>query len=280
MNIIKELGKKILGQGIVLKIRSGPMKGKKYRLNKYSSLSPFFGEWEKDSQRVFESFVNPGDVVFDLGANTGIHTMYFASLIGPSGKVYAFEPMPFNLAEIELVKRLNNLANIEIVANAVSNQAGMLDFAIGAHPKQGSLEMGIGTYKTVKVPVIVLDEAIEAGMQPPDFVKVDIEGAEGAALEGLERTALKHFPTMYIELHNPEQDLRVGAFLQRTGYKAYRVHNKDSVAISKQVNFLQEIPRFDVGFPAPDGIYGLLVAVHPNRQSKWHATVEKLTATI
>ena len=49
--------------------------GKKNRLNKYLSLSPFFFELEMDSQRVFEEFVKQGDVVFDLGANTGIHSM-------------------------------------------------------------------------------------------------------------------------------------------------------------------------------------------------------------
>ena len=279
MNVIKELGKRVLGDGIVLTIRKGHLKGKKYRLNKYSALAPLFGGWEKDSQRIFEAFVRKGDVVYDLGANTGIHSMHFSQLVGAHGLVYAFEPMPFNVAEIELVIKLNQIENIEIVPKAVSNTSGNCDFALGNHTKAGSLEVGLESTQVVKVAVVTLDDLVAHGMRVPDFLKIDIEGAEGAALEGMDRTASLHHPSMYIELHNPEQDVRVGRFLQRHGYDAYRLRTDQAVQLSGQVNFLKKIPRLDVGYPEPDGIYSLLVAVHPQRRSHWQEAIQILSTT-
>jgi len=280
MNIFKEIGKKILGKGIVMTIRKGPLKGKKYRLNKYSSLSPLFGAWEKDSQRVFEAFVRKDDVVYDLGANTGIHSLHFSQLVGAQGHIYAFEPMPYNLQELELIIKLNGVENIEVVPKAVSNSSGTFDFAVGNHTKAGSLEVGLDTTRVVKVPVVTLDELIAAGMRAPDFLKVDIEGAEGAALEGMDQTTSLHYPTMYIELHNPEQDVRVGKFLKRHGYDAYRLRTDQAVQLTGQVNFLKKIPRLDVGYPEPDGIFSLFVAVHPERESQWQKSIQTLISTI
>ena len=256
------------------------MKGKKYRLNKYSALAPLFGAWEKDSQRIFEAFVRNGDVVYDLGANTGIHSLHFSQLVGANGLVYAFEPMPYNLAEIALVIKLNQIKNIEIVPKAVSDRAGSFDFAVGNHTKAGSLEVGLDSTQVVKVPVVTLDDLVALGMRAPDFLKIDIEGAEGAALEGMDRTAAEHHPSMYIELHNPEQDVRVGKFLKRHAYDVYRVRSELAVQLSGQVNFLKKVPRLDVGFPEPDGIYSLLVAVHQKRQSHWQDAMQILSTTI
>jgi FkbM family methyltransferase len=275
--MIKELGKKILGNGIVLTIRHGHLKGKKYRLNKYSALAPLFGGWEKDSQRVFEAFVGKNDVVYDLGANTGIHSLHFSKLVGPGGLVYAVEPMPYNLVEIALVIKLNQITNIEVVPKAVSNESGSSRFAVGHHTKAGSLEMGLDNSQVVQVPVATIDELVDAGLRPPDFLKIDIEGAEGAALEGMDRTAAKHHPTMYIELHNPEQDIRVGKFLAKHGYAAYRLRTEQAVQLTGQVNFLKKVPRLDVGFPQPEGLYSLFVAVHEQRRSQWQTALQTLS---
>lgn len=280
MNLIKELGKKVLGSGVVVTIRRGHLRGKRYRLNKYTSLTPLFGAWEKDSQRVFEAFVSSGNVVYDLGANTGIHSLHLSQLVGANGLVYAFEPMPPNVEEIELVVQLNKIENIEIVAKAVSDQSGMFAFAPSHHPKTGSLEFNASSgMTTINVPVVTIDELVASGLRKPDFLKIDIEGGEGAALEGMERTAKEHYPTMYIELHNPTQDLRVGGFLARHGYEAYRLRSEQAIQLCGQVNFLQRIRRLDLGYPEPEGIYSQLVAVHPQRREQWQAQVARLSAS-
>src|SRR5687767_6759239 len=49
---------------------------------------------ERDEQRVMAGLVRPGDVVFDIGTNIGLHTALLSRLTGPTGRVYAFEPNP------------------------------------------------------------------------------------------------------------------------------------------------------------------------------------------
>jgi FkbM family methyltransferase len=63
-----------------------------------------------------------GQVVYDVGANTGIHSLLFSRLVGPGGSVYAFEPLSENILEIESIKRLNAASNIVVVAEAIGDR--------------------------------------------------------------------------------------------------------------------------------------------------------------
>lgn len=278
MSMIKEWGKTLLGQGVVLKIRRGPLRGMRYRLNRYSSLSPLWGGWERDTQAIFEAMIQPGDCVYDLGANSGIHSMHCSRLVGAQGRVYAFEPMRFNLDEIELVKRLNRLDNLEVRAEAVGERAGRARFALGLHTKGGSLNPNHSATEFVEVEVVAIDELIRKGARAPDFVKIDIEGGEGMALLGMQEALSREHPSMYIELHSPEQDRQVGRILLEQGYSAYRVRSPQAQVLSGQQRFLAPIERLDEGFPHPQGVYGMLLAVHPARQSRWQAGLTRLLA--
>ena len=279
MRLVKEIIKKLLGNGVMVTIRRGVLAGKKYRLNRYSGVSPLFADWEKESRRVFAAFVRPGDVVYDLGANVGIHSLNFSLLAGAQGTVYAFEPAPFNIAELEVIKRVNGAQNMTIVPLAVSNQTGKLTFALGDHPKGGSLEMGLDRTATTTVDVTTIDLLIREGMKIPDFLKVDIEGAEGAALEGMDDCVAQAHPTMYVELHNVEQDLRVGAFLAKHGYEVYRVKTSQAINIDQQTEFLKRVKRLDLGHPNREGMFGCVVAVHPTREALWRDAVQSLCAS-
>jgi FkbM family methyltransferase len=280
MRWFKELGKTILGSGVVVPILRGPLAGMRYRMNRYSGFAAAFGGWERDSQRIFQAFVQPGSVIYDLGANTGIHSMHFSKLVRNSGTVYAFEPMPCNLSELEIIKAKNAIANLHIVAKAVSNKAGQADFSVANHAKQGSLVEGGGKVETITVDITTLDLMVQNGVKLPDFIKIDIEGAEGVALEGAIESVRQSCPTMYIELHNPDQDILVGRFLAQTGYEVFRVRTPDAVKLSQQVNFLQRIDRLDLGYPHPEGVYGALVAVHPTRQSQWQQAINELSSIV
>ncbi len=276
MSIIKNIGKQLLGKGFKAPILSGYLKGHYYRLNKYTALSPMFGNWERDSQLLFIALIKKGDTVYDLGANTGIHSLLFSKLAGSKGTIYACEPMHYNIEEIELVKRYNNLTNISILPEAISNSVGAMEFALGEHTKGGSLELGLENLKKIKVPVNTIDNLVKNGFKLPDFIKIDIEGAEGAALEGMEESVHTNHPSMYIELHTPEQDLKVGAFLAKHGYEVYRLKTDDATKINNQTAQLQKIRDLSISFPHPDGIWGCVLALHPSRKSSWEEAVAKL----
>lgn len=247
--------------GTAALIRRGYLKGYKFQVSENSGWSPILGRWEPECQKVFSAVIAKGATVFDLGANNGIHSLLFSKLVGENGKVVAFEPLEDNVKEIEKNCSLNNISNIQIVRAAVGKENGMLTFHLGLHSKQGSL-LGIGreSGKELKVKVVTLDSFISEHKLKPDFLKIDIEGAESDALMGFSGTISSIQPMLFIELHNPEQDKKVGAFLKEHSYLAFRLNErvKDT---NLRIPYLEQIKEFNQVYPHPDGIWGTILAV-------------------
>ncbi|RYE58778.1 MAG: FkbM family methyltransferase [Sphingobacteriales bacterium] len=230
-----------------------------------SGWSPIVGRWEPEAQALFSAVVRAGNTVYDLGANNGIHSLLFSKLTGTKGKVFSFEPLQKNCEEIKTNYSLNSITNITIVQNAVGEKTGTMQFHLGLHDKQGSL-VGIGreSGESLTVNIITLDEFIAKGNPQPDFLKIDIEGAESMALAGFSKSIDNIRPLMFIELHTPEQDALVGKFLADHGYTAWRLEegaNDPSIGVPG----LKKIQDLTKPYPAPDGIWGTILAVHPEK---------------
>ncbi|MBE7170988.1 MAG: FkbM family methyltransferase [Williamsia sp.] len=247
--------------GTVAKIYKGHLKGYKFLVSENSGWSPILGRWEPEAHRLFAKLIKPGQTVFDLGANNGVHSLLFSKLTGSQGKVFAFEPLPQNIAEIEKNSSLNGISNIKIVPAAVSDKDGSTTFYLGRYDKQGSL-VGIGsqTGREVNVKVVTLKTFIEQEKVKPDFLKIDIEGAESSALAGLGSLIAEIKPTFFIELHTPEQDEKVGKILQQYNYKAYRLTEKP-VENDLSIPFLERIQDLSKTHPHPEGIWGTILAL-------------------
>jgi len=246
-------------------IRRGPLKGYKFIVSENSGWSPIIGRWEPEAQRLFTKIIKPGNIVYDLGANNGIHSLLFSKLTGKSGRVFCFEPLESNCREIEENAKLNGADNIQIVQAAVSDHPGETVFHLGLHDKQGSL-VGIGRESgtDIKVNLITLDDFISKGNPSPDFLKIDIEGAESMALQGFSGLVQTILPIFFIELHTPDQDRAVGAFFLKNGYKLFRVNN---AAKNDELNVdgLEPIKDLTKPYPHPDGIWGTILAIHPSK---------------
>jgi FkbM family methyltransferase len=249
--------------GTVAKIIRGHIKGYKFIISENSGWSPILGRWEPESHEIFSKMIKPGDTVFDLGANNGIHSILFSKLVGSKGKVFAFEPLPDNITEIEKNISLNGITNINIVPNAVSDQDGETTFYLGHVNKQGSL-IGIGsqTGKEVKVKLTTLKKFIEDNKVKPDFLKIDIEGAESNALYGFGDLIREIRPVFFIELHTPEQDKKVGEILQKYNYKVYRLTDVPAQN-DLGIPMLERVKNLNLISPDPDGIWGTVLAL-PN----------------
>lgn len=238
--------------GSIQKIRRGYLKGFKIRLSENSLWSPLLGRWEPAMQKIMINVIKPGEIVYDLGANNGLHGLLMAGLVLPNGMVYNFEPFEENIAEIVENYRMNNIKNYLNIPAAVCDKDGTETFALGNHHKQGAIVHGkLKDSSTITVPVITLDSFIEKGNPGPAFIKMDIEGAEGAALHGFSENIRLYHPLMIIELHNPEQDKIVGQFLEEYEYTAYRFDTFASLSFTL-VKDLKKV------YPDPDGIWGSL----------------------
>ena len=219
-------------------------------------------------QKIMVNVVKQGDVVYDLGANNGLHGLLMSGLVGPTGKVCNFEPFEGNAKEIVENYAFNNITNYENIIAAVSDKNGKEIFYLGDHHKQGAIMPGAEMdINTIEVATLTLDSFIESGNPPPAFIKMDIEGAEGRALKGFSKYIDRYLPLMIIELHTPEQDREVGLFLQAHGYSAYRFDT------FKKLHFTP-ITDFSKVHPAPEGIWGSLFCLPPGKKLD-HFTFEK-----
>ena len=198
--------------GAVLRVLSGPLRGRRW-IAGAATHGCWLGTYERLTQRVFVEHVRPGAVVYDVGANAGFFTLLASKLAGPSGAVYAFEPMERNLGFIREHVRLNGVTNVHVLPVAVSDRDGVVRFAAAANPAMGGLSAGGG----IEVQSTTLD-AVARTIPPPSFVKMDIEGAEHAALSGAAEVLRAARPVILLSEHGWEQHERCGALLESLGY--------------------------------------------------------------
>src|SRR5207237_678248 len=121
------------------------------------------------------------------GANIGYYTLVFAELVGDSGRVFAFEPEPANFALLSENTGLNGRANVTLVNAAVADAGGRLPlYLAGENKGDHRLFDSPGESRdSVAVEVVQLDEYLADHPREIDFVKIDIQGSEGGALEGM-----------------------------------------------------------------------------------------------
>jgi FkbM family methyltransferase len=146
------------------------------------------GDYEPGVTRLFDRLIESGMVVVDVGAHIGYYTLLAAKKVGPTGKVYAFEPAPSNYALLVKNIALNGYQNIVPVPKAVSNTQGTITFFLHPDSVTHSLHREtLGRGKTaITVETTTLDHFFEEqGWPAVHLVKMDIEGAELAALEGM-----------------------------------------------------------------------------------------------
>jgi FkbM family methyltransferase len=222
-----------------------------YQLTKVPSLYLFverFREWVNWDKRVYLSFVRPGDIALDVGANVGAHTVFLSHLVGKRGRVLAFEPLPANIDALkDTVRRRARHTNIAILPVAVGNSGlneGSVTLKIpGDDLTQASLALqttgswqGKPPVREVEVALTSLDTSKDVqSLRHIDLVKIDVEGAELDVLRGGSRTLSRHLPLIYCEAYDRWQasfgygpaDLL--EFARSLGYPAARVVSEGRV---------------------------------------------------
>ncbi|MBA3806660.1 MAG: FkbM family methyltransferase [Acidobacteria bacterium] len=153
--------------------------------------------------------IKPGALCFDIGANVGVYVLQFAHWSGATGRVVAFEPNPGALKSLHRHIELNGLGErVRVVPAAVGASAGKATlFASGT---AGMSRLGApnkliaAQTKELSVTVVTLDEFCEAEGLEPDWLFLDIEGFEFAALEGARRLIERRGDALHIvvEMHS------------------------------------------------------------------------------
>ncbi|MFC2060355.1 FkbM family methyltransferase [Chloroflexota bacterium] len=165
--------------------------------------------WDELTTAAFKSSVKEGDVVLDLGANLGYYSLLAARLVGGKGRVYSFEPEPRNFRLLLKNIELNGYDNITPLQKAVSDKTEMLKLFIssedsGAHTIRESVDSR--DYKeSIDMEVVKLDEFFAGNTKPINVIKMDVEGSEPKAFQGMEKiieenSDLKIFVEFYPDL--------------------------------------------------------------------------------
>jgi len=146
------------------------------------------GRWEPGVTRLIETVLEPGMTVVDVGAHIGYFSLLAARQVGPTGRVYAFEPAPENYGLLVRNIALNGYQHIVPVRKAVSDHEGVDTFFL--HPDSVAHSLQAQTFgrvqATMEVDTTTLDRFFAAqGWLPVHLVKLDAEGAEPAVLDGM-----------------------------------------------------------------------------------------------
>jgi FkbM family methyltransferase len=163
--------------------------------------------WNPEEYTAFRAAVRTGDVVLEAGANVGAYTMLFAQWAGAAGRVFAFEPDPTAYAGLQQHIALNAVGDrVTPVAAAVADgRAASLRFALGESSGVSRLVQPDEALamKTSEVRAVSIDQfCAERGLEPR-VIKIDVEGAELAALRGARSTVLAAGPGLhlFVEMH-------------------------------------------------------------------------------
>jgi FkbM family methyltransferase len=196
-------------------VLQGKLRGRRWIVGS-ATHGCWLGSYEYAKRRLFERTVTPGAVVFDVGANVGFYTLLASLLVGTRGSVYAFEPVPRNLAYLRRHLDLNHVANVVLIEAAVSNRTGWASFQEGANSSTGCL----ADEGDLRVQLVTLDDLVERGEIPaPAYIKMDIEGGELDALLGARQILESRHPTIFLATHSAELHQACCSLLMSFGYQ-------------------------------------------------------------
>lgn len=246
--IYKKVGKMLYGTGIgrfypvravkkliISKLKFAEVDGHKMFLDPNDSLCLSINEvHEPLTTQLVKKEIKKGYVVLDIGANIGYYTLIFAKRVGESGKVFAFEPDPDNFALLKKNIEVNGYRNVILVECAVSNKTGKVKLYLSEDSARDRIYDSHDNRKSIEIESIRLDDYFANYNGRIDFVKMDIEGAEGGAMQGMPLLLEKNKNLKIITEFWPIGLKRFGitpdeylSLLLNQGFKLYNVNEEE-----------------------------------------------------
>ena len=166
-----------------------------------------YGLYEPESLLAMERRLSPGALAVDIGANCGLFTLVAARAVAANGRILALEPSPREFARLSANVALNGFDHVRCLCVAAAETPGIAMLNIAEPPFSGHNTFAprfafsaVALAEAREVPAATLDELLK-GESRCDFIKLDVEGAEFAALRGAEATIARHRPTLLVEIN-------------------------------------------------------------------------------
>jgi FkbM family methyltransferase len=150
--------------------------------------------WAQSETRLFRELLKPGMVVVDVGANIGYFSLLASTLVGPNGRVHAFEPDPVNCGLLRKNVRMNHTSNIKVVQAALSSNDEPIHLFLNSDNKGDHRiwEQSGESRTKITVTATTLDQYLKETATVPNFIKIDVQGAEGYVIEGMADTIVQN----------------------------------------------------------------------------------------
>ncbi len=159
--------------------------------------------FEQQLSNTYSRFLEPGNVVFDVGAHTGYHAIRVLEQIGETGEVYCFEPLPEIFEQLNT--NLSRFKNARLFNGVLSDTIGKLSFerAIGLPGESGLRKRQRYDLPDIRTETLIVQSTtlddMTTGIKRLDYIKIDTEGAELTILAGGKRTLLELRPVVSVE---------------------------------------------------------------------------------
>lgn len=196
-----------------------------------------FGYFEWKNTAIALALASEGDTIVEIGANIGTETIGFSDIVGDTGAVYAFEPVPMNIKTLEDNLQLNGKQNVVVLPFAVSDREGKVQFVV---PRgQSGLESGLGhiSYSRQEdgsekndVYSVTLDSLITR-IGKSQVIFIDAEGEEPRILCGAEKYIRGFQPTIVLEAN--QVNLQRAGFAIRDIYSLIKKFNYEAYKITR-----------------------------------------------
>jgi FkbM family methyltransferase len=196
----------------------------------HSALSVALGLVEPEVQQALTRLLAEGDVMYDIGASAGFFSLLGARLVGPTGRVYAFEPVPEVADALRHNAEINRLDQVAVKQIALSSHSGQAVLVLVPTNSWRLEEFGAPEHRrrSLSVQLATVDELVAAGeLEPPSLVKIDVDGAELEVIRGMEATLRRHRPVVVCELHDTNREFV--ALMRSNGYTVQPLEGDEAV---------------------------------------------------
>lgn len=205
-----------------------------------------YGEWCAEELIILDKILRPGDVVIDVGANIGSHTVFFGRKVEPSGVVYAIEPQRLTFEFLCANLAINGLVNtIPLQVGAGEKEEQIMIPVLNPESPQNFAALSIeGHTQGEPVKIITIDSL---NLQRCNLIKIDVEGMELQVLSGAVQTIKTCRPFLFVENNTKEGAPQTVQAIFELGYTCWwhiaPYYNPDNFFHNRENIFANFVPE-------------------------------------